>query len=77
MANIKSGACFCRNHSKWVVSLIFLQWYPEVAGGAPESLSRLYLSRPSDAWIYKHVRGTVVKEMDFAFQQYPHRSVAR
>lgn len=59
-------------------------WFPSFScsgtqkwRGAPESLSRLYLSRPSDAWIYKHVRGTVVKEMDFAFQQYPHRSVAR
>lgn len=33
VADINSGACFCRNRSEWVVSLIFLQWFAQSGGG--------------------------------------------
>ena len=33
VADISSGACFCRNRSEWVVSLIFLQWFARSGGG--------------------------------------------
>lgn len=81
VADINSGACFCRNRSEWVVSLIFLQWFAWSGGGGTQNaLSRFSphrSPRPSDTWIHKHVRRTVVKEMDFASQLYPHRSAAR
>lgn len=37
VADINSGACFCRNRLEWVVSLIFLQWFAQSGGvGSPE-----------------------------------------
>lgn len=37
VADINSGACFCRNRLEWVVSLIFLQWFAwSGGGGSPE-----------------------------------------
>lgn len=78
---VNSGTYFCRNCSKWVVSFIFLQrlntalqW--EGRGGLEGLEPPLPSSYPSDTWLYKYVK-TVVKEMDFASQQYLHWSVAR
>lgn len=80
VADINSGACFCRNRLEWFPSFSCSGLRGAGVGGAQNAMSHLsppHHPRPSDTWIHKHVRRTVVKEMDFASQLYPHRSAAR